>query len=130
MIKITRSSSPRVKPHWGPSVCVFVPCERVEDGGRAHVGYGVNDFVVTFSSFWEVAKKHAVLFEIVNCHFCWHSPKNKASYPKLTEKTGVGKCSFLGDYIQNTCIPLYPHYIYIHIAIDRYLHPPWYFHDT
>ena len=29
----------------------------------------------------------------------------------------------MGDYIRNTCIPLYPHYIYIYIPIDRYLHP-------
>jgi hypothetical protein len=60
---IIRSSSPKVKPHWGPSVCVFVPCERVEDGGRAHVGYGVNDFVVTFSIFFGSCKKTRSTFQ-------------------------------------------------------------------
>ena len=69
-----------------------------------------------------VAKKNAVLFEIVNCHFCWHSPKNKASYPKLTEKQGLVNVPFweiTSEILVSHCIPI----IYIYIPIDRYLHP-------
>ena len=127
---IIRSSSPKVKPHWGPSVCVFVPCERVEDGGRAHVGYGVNDFVVTFSIFFGSCKKTRSTFQDCKLSFLLTLPQNKASYPKLTEKTGVGKCSFweiTSEILVSHCIPIIYIYIHPHWLIFT---SPWYFHDT